>query len=528
MLRRTLAIWATLSTIALSSATSSALAQPQPKTLRVVARSDLKVLDPTFTTAYITRDFGYMVYDTLFALDSRGNPQPQMVEKFNNSSDSKVWTFTLRPGLKFSDGSPVTSADAIASLQRWAGRDNMGRAMVAGGAEWKAADARTFTLTLSEPFGMVITALAKPSSYPAFILPERLAKQPTTAPISEVLGSGPYVFKREDWVPGNKAVFVRNEQYAARSEPPNGLAGSKKSNFERVEWLYLPDANSAVAALQRGEVDLMGALPPDYIAPLRADSNVKVGGGGAGQALLVLNHVQPPFDNIKARQAFQLAVNQERIVAAMGYPADMRKAYCHTFFICGSANDTSAGSQPYTKPDPVKAKALLAESGYKGEKVVLMAATDNAALNGAAMIVAQTLRSIGVNVDVQAMDWATLVARRSKRDAPNAGGWNVFVTDGGEFDVNSPLTSVFLGAACGNSLPGWPCDKQLDELRSAWVKEVDPARRKERLDAFQGRAYEAVAYINGGQFSQAFAVRANIKGVDKLWSGLPTVWALDK
>lgn len=528
MKRRTLAALAAFGALTLGGIGLPAQAQTPPKTLRMVAHADLKILDPTFTTAYISRNFGYMVYDTLFSQDASGRPQPQMVEKFTQSPDGKQWSFTLRPGLKFSDGTPVTSADAIASLLRWTGRDSLGRALAANGADWKAVDARTFTLTLAQPFGMVLDALAKPSGYPAFILPERLAKLPTTAPMTEVLGSGPFVFKRDEWVPGNKAVFVRNAQYVPRTEPVNGLSGSKKSNFERVEWLYLPDANSAVAALQRGEVDLLEQLPPDYIAPLRADSNVKVGSSGAYEAFLVLNHLHAPFDNIKARQAFQMAVNQERFVAAMGYPADMRKSYCHTFFICGSPNDTGAGSQPWAKADVAKAKALLAESGYKGEKVVLLVPTDITYLNALALMAAQTLKSIGVNVDMQSMDWASIGARRAKRDAPAAGGWNVYVTVAGEFDANSPITNAYLSPACGNSLPGWPCDKELDALRAAWLQSSDAATRKQRLDAFQTRAFEAVPYINAGQYSAAFAARSSLKGVDKLWGGMPVVWALDK
>jgi peptide/nickel transport system substrate-binding protein len=275
MKRRTLAASAAFVALALCAACFPALAQtPAPKTLKVVAHADLKILDPTFTTAYISRNFGYMVYDTLFAQDSSGKPQPQMVEKYTASKDGKQWSFTLRPGLKFSDGSAVTSADAVASLQRWAARDSLGRAMTASGAEWKQVDARNFTLTLTEPFGMVLDALAKPSGFPPVVLPERLAKMPATAPLTEVLGSGPFIFKRDEWVPGNKAVFVRNPNYVARSEPPNGLAGSKKSNFDRVEWLYLPDSNSAIAALKRGEVDLVEQLQPDYIAPLRTDTQL--------------------------------------------------------------------------------------------------------------------------------------------------------------------------------------------------------------------------------------------------------------
>jgi peptide/nickel transport system substrate-binding protein len=228
------------------------------------------------------------------------------------------------------------------------------------------------------------------------------------------------------------------------------------------------------------------------------------------------------------RQALLMASNQEKYLAAMGYPLDMRVTYCATYFICGSPNETSAGAEPFRKPDLAKAKQLLAESGYKGEKVVVLVPSDVTYLNAEALMTVQTLRSIGMNVDAQNMDWASIGARRAKRDAPEAGGWNIYVTVAGEFDVNSPITNAYLSPSCGNSLPGWPCDKKLDELRTAWLKETVPARRKELLDAFQARAYEAVPYINLGQYSPAFAARASLKGIDKMWSGMPTVWMLDK
>ncbi|MDB5945414.1 MAG: h16 [Ramlibacter sp.] len=527
MKRRSLAALASAVLIA-AAGFGAAPVLAQTKTLKVVAHADLKILDPSFTTAYISRNFGYMVYDTLFAQDSRGQPKPQMVEKYSASKDGLNWSFTLRPGLKFSDGSPVTSADAVASLQRWGARDSIGRAMGTAGAEWKAVDARNFTLTLKEPFGLVLDGLAKPSGFPPVIMPERLAKMPATSPLPEVLGSGPFMFKRDEWVPGNKAVFVKNPHYVARSEAPDGLSGSKKPKFDRVEWLYLPDANSATAALKKGEVDLIEQVPPDYITPLRTDKNIKVGAAGSWQGFLVMNQLHPPFNNPKARQAVLHAVSQERFTAAMGYPLDMRVTYCATYFICGSPNETSAGAEPFRKPDLAKAKQLLAESGYKGEKIVVLVPSDVTYLNAEALMTVQTLRSIGMNVDAQNMDWASIGARRAKKEAPEAGGWNVYVTVAGEFDVNSPITNAYLSPSCGNSLPGWPCDKKLDELRTAWLRETVPAKRKELLDAFQARAYEAVPYVSLGQYSPAFAARASLKGVDKMWAGMPTVWMLDK
>ncbi|WP_295379825.1 ABC transporter substrate-binding protein [uncultured Pseudacidovorax sp.] len=528
MKRRLLASLAALS-LGAAASLCSLPTLAQTKTLKVVAHADVKILDPTFTTAYITRNFGYMVYDMLFGLDDKGVPKPQMVDKYSTSKDGRLWTFTLRPGLKFSDGSPVTAADAVASMQRWTGRDSIGRAMTAiSSPEWKAVDATTFTLTLKEPFGLVLEGLSKPSGFPPVIMPERLAKLPTTSPISEVLGSGPYVFKRDEWVPGNKAVFVRNPHYVPRTEAASNLAGSKKSAFDRVEWLYLPDANSAISALQKGEVDLIEQVPPDYILPLRADANVKVQASGSWQGWMVMNQLHPPFNNPKVRQAVAKAVNQERFMAAMGYPRDMRLTSCVSFFLCGGTNESFAGAEPFRTPDLAQAKKMLADAGYKGEKVVLLLPSDVTYLNAEGLMAAQTLRSLGMNVDVQTSDWATIGARRAKREAPDAGGWSMYVTVAGGFDADSPITNAYLSAACGNSLPGWPCDQKLDELRMAWLKATDPARRKEALDAFHARAWEALPYVNVGQYSPAIAARKELKGVEKLSGGLPLVWQLDK
>jgi peptide/nickel transport system substrate-binding protein len=506
---------------------AGAPAQAQGKTLRLVPYADLKVLDPFFTTAYITRNFGFMVYDTLFAPDAKGVPQPQMVASYTTSADGKQWRFTLRDGLKFSDGNAVKAADCVASLERWQKRDNIGRAMTAAGGQWAVVDDKTFTLTLRQPFGPVLDGLAKVASYPAFIIPERLAKMPDNTPLNEVVGSGPYTFKRDEWVPGSKLVFLRNPQYVGRSDPPSGLAGNKTSHVDRVEWAILPDSNSAIAALKNNEVDMIEELPPDYIETVRGDHDIHVGMTGNTQAYIIMNFLNPPFDNVKARQALRHAIDQEKFVTAMGYPADMRMNYCATYFICGTPNDTSAGAEPYRKVDMALAKKLLAESGYKGETIAVLLPTDVAYLNSATLVAIQAMQDMGMNLDIQSMDWATETARRANKNPVDKSGWSIYLSSAADYSVNSPINNTYLGAACGNSLPGWPCDKQLDEIRGEWIGATDPAKRKELLDRFQARAYEAIPYIAVGQYSRAHAVRKTITHSELLW-GLPNVWVLDK
>ena len=299
-------------------AATGALAQT--KTLRLVPHADLKTLDPLFNTAYITRNHGYMVFDTLFSQDSRGQVKPQMVDSWTASEDGKSWSFTLRPGLKFNDGTPVKAEDCVASIQRWAKKDTLGQALMAAGAEFAVTGDNSFTLTLKEPFGLVLDALSKPSGMPPFIMPKRLAMTDPNTQVTEMVGSGPFLFKRDEWVPGNKVVYVKNPAYVPRAEPADGLAGGKNVKVDRVEWVYIPDGNTATAALMNGEVDMIEQTTPDFLPVLESNKDITLNTSVATQGMVILNSLHPPFDNPLARQALYHLVNQKEMLSAMRYP----------------------------------------------------------------------------------------------------------------------------------------------------------------------------------------------------------------
>jgi len=509
--------------LAMAAATSAAA---EPRTLRLVPHADLKTLDPLFNTAYITRNHGYMVFDMLFARDSNGEVRPQMVDTWTRSDDGKTWTFKLRPGLKFSDGTPVTAEDCIASIQRWAKKDTLGQAMFAAGASFTADSADSFTLTLQEPFGLVLDALSKPSGLPPFIMPKRLASTDPTTPVTEMVGSGPFLFKRDEWVPGNKVVYVKNPDYVPRDEPADGLAGGKRVKVDRVEWIYIPDGNTSTAALMNGEVDMIEQVPPDYLPVLESNDKIQLSTSVASQGMAVLNALHPPFNDPRARQAMYYLVNQNEMVASMGYPEQYRVKYCPTLYICGSPLATDAGAVPYAKPDVAKARQLLQQAGYKGEKVVMLYPTDHLSASPVTVL-AQHMKEAGINVDLLSMDWASLAARRLKKDPPAQGGWNVFLTWGGYYDASTPVTNPWLSAACGNSLPGWPCDKELDALRVSWIREPDAGKRKEIAAQMQARAYESVPYVMWGEFKPVFAVRG-LQHTELIKGGIPVMWNIEK
>jgi peptide/nickel transport system substrate-binding protein len=496
-------------------------------TLRLVAHSDLKVLDPIWTTAYITRNHGYMIYDVLFARDANGEIKPQMAEKAENSPDKLTWTITLRDGLEWHDGAPVTAEDCVASIKRWAVRDSLGQQMMTFVSEIKPVDAKTFTIVLKEPFGLVLQALGKPSSNVPFMMPKRVAETDPGKQIADYTGSGPFIFKKDEWKPGDKVVYVKNPKYKPRAEPPSMLAGGKVVKVDRVEWLAISDPSTAVNALLSGEIDLIEAPPPDLHPVLKGDKNVALFSYNkhGSQMIMRLNHLHPPFNNLKARQAVQYAIAQEDFLRAQVGNPDIY-AVCNAPLGCDSRFEKTYGTL-LVKPDLEKAKALLKESGYDGTPIVMMHQTDLQSSNQLPPVGKQALERAGFKVDLQAMDWQSVVARRSRKEAPDKGGWNVFFTTTVAVDADNPASNSFTNAGCEKAWFGWPCDPEMEKLRSAYARETDPAKQKELALAVSDRVISQASYVTLGQYRSYGAYRKD--RVDGwLESPAPVFWNITK
>src|SRR5262249_12506741 len=442
------------------------------KVLRVVPHADLKIVDPYTKTATITLMHGQMVYDQLFGWNEKLEPKPQMVEHYEISPDKLVYTFTLRPGLKFHDGQPVTSRDVIASLKRWMGSDVLGQAMTPFVQEMKAENDKTFVLRLKQPFAFVETAFSISAGTAPVIMREQDALTDPFKSITTAIGSGPFKFVDAEWNPGAKTVYVKNPDYVPRSDPPNGNAGAKLAKVDRVEWVVLPDPFTKSSAIQRGEGDIIDQLPNDQIPVLEKSKEIRLDRTShlASIGYVRPNHLYPPFDNPKVRQALALAVSQEEYLsAAFGDERWWRQ--CFSFFVCGSPNETEAGSEPYQKPDLAKARELLKEAGYNGEKVTLINTHEITSIGALGDVTANNLRKLGINVEIADSDWGTLVARRAKKDPPAQGGWNLFHTTSGGASVYSPVTNFTIDAGCGRSnWFGWPCDELSEALRRDYLR----------------------------------------------------------
>ena len=503
---------------------------PPERILRIVPNADLQTLDPINTTAGVVQSHAHMIYDQLFGRDADQRPQPQMVGAHSVSDDALVWRFTLREGLSFHDGAPVTAADVVASLRRWGARDPHGRQIMAITTGLVAEpDGKTVVWTLSRPYGLMLDALSKPSGNMPAIMPAAIAAADPFTAIQSTIGSGPFIFVREEWVPGSRVVYRRNPNYVPRAEPATGTAGGKVAHVDRIEWLNIANAQTAVLALIQGELDYIESPGVDFLPMLarRGMRIIRTNTLGA-PGMIRMNHIHPPFNDVRARQALMLLVNQEEILQAM-FPDPALYQVCHAFFVCGSLQETQAGV-PAGLGTPAareRARQLLRESGYDGTPIVMMDPTDNPFVHAATLVLAQQMQSVGFRTDVQAMDFASMAGRRGNRRPPAEGGWHIGLTFWNGLGASDPVGNVPMQASCERAWPGWPCDAAHQALIDAFPYAATPAERQRLLDALQVSAYQLVPYVPYGQWYLPSAVSPRISGVLAM-PGIIVPWNIRK
>jgi len=511
----------------LALACSASLAQAETMA-KFVMHAPLRVLDPILTSAYVTRNHGYLVYDTLFSMDASGHPQPQMVERWEVSPDKLTYRFTLRPGLKFHDGSPVKAEDVVASIQRWqAGDPTIGNRLAQATAGLTAEAGDVVQLKLKAPYGLVLESLAKESSPVPFIMPKRIAATPATQAIGEVIGSGPYKFVQADFQAGVKATYVKFADYVPRKEKSSAFAGGKVVKIDRLELVNIPDSQTAVNALRNGEIDFLEDVPPDLMPQLKDAKGISLKSYGKNSNMFTLrmNWLQPPFNNVKLRQAALAALYEnDYLDAQIGDPEVYQ--VCGAVLTCVSPYASEEGATQTRKPDLARAKALLKEAGYKGEKVVIMHPTDLPIFANIAPVTAQALRSIGMNVEMQSMDWATLLSRRTKKEPIEQGGWSIFHSNLSSLDLLSPVGNPNLDARANASYPGWTHDDEMEKLRDRYATAQTEEEKRDIAAAIQRRNYEQVIYVPLGGYSKFKGYDA--KFADMVDAPIPLFWTSPK
>ncbi len=359
------------------------------------------------------------------------------------------------------------------------------------------------------------------------MMPKRIASTDPNTQISEFVGSGPFVFKTEEWKPGDKAVYTKFAKYKPRSEPASGLSGGKVVNFDRVEWLAITDTQQQTNALLNGEIDVLEQPTHDLLPLLKKDKNVELFDGKplGNQYSFRFNTIHKPFDNPKIRKALWYAFNQKDFLdATIGNPEYYK--VCKAMFICGTPLASEKGMEGLLESNFEKARQILKEEGYDGTPIVLMHSTDLAVLTNLAPVAKQLMEKAGFKVEMVSMDWQTLVGRRAKRDAPNAGGWHAFLTSWVSADILNPVMGAYFIAIGDKGIFGWPNDPELEKLRDDFFKETDPAKAKAIAEAVQVRVADFPTHIHVGQWFLPLAWRKGISGMPK--APVTVFWGIKK
>ncbi len=482
--------------------------------LRYVPSANLTLLDPIWSTAYVSLCHGYAVFDALYGADAAQQVKPQMAEGHSVSDDGRTWTIRLREGLKFHDGEPVRAVDCVASLKRWAARQPTG--LVIGGFvdEWSASDDRTIKVALKRPLP-TLAVLMGTSVFPPFIMPERLARTDPSRQVTEMVGSGPFRFIDAEYVSGDRVVYEKFAGYQPRSEPPQWTAGGKVAKVDRIEWHVVPDSATASAALQRGEVDWLEHPLVDLMANLKANKDIEIGiidpTGWSG--FLRFNQLQPPFNNVAIRRAVMMAVNQvDYLRVATGDDASSYTV-CKSVFPCGTTYGRPTMGADAMPGDPAAAAAALKAAGYAGEKVVLLNPNDNPPIGDFATITADALTRIGMNVELVTTDWGTVTQRRAKKEPVSQGGWSMFVSTVNGPAIMNPAVNFLIRGQGERGYFGWYEDAAIETLAQQWLQSADDAERLKLADAIQAEAFRTVPEVPLGQFLQRTAYRRNVHGV---------------
>jgi len=503
-----------------ASAAATALAKPvvaqnnRASTLRVIPVTALFSVDTVFNTSLVTTNHGWAVYDTLFGLNRKGELKPQMAEGYTLSDDKRVYTIRLREGLKFHNGEPVRAQDAIQSLKRWAGRETFGQTVGQFVDDWGVQDDRTMKISLSRPVPIFLEAISRGSASVPFILPEHIAKTDPFKQITDATGCGPYKFLANEFVAGSFAAYAKNTDYVPRSEPAEYTSGGKVAHFDRLEWRAIPEPATAAAALLSGEIDWYEQVQPDLIPQLKRSADVTIGSANPGgfNGVLRFNHLHPPFNNVGIRRAVLMAVNQQDYMASITGNDPTAFNACQAMFPCGTPYGQQTGGA-MMGGDIAKAKELLKQAGYKGEKAVIISPADVPTIGPMGDVTYDILKQIGMNVELVSVDWATLTNRRASKESVEKGGWSIFHTWAPSTIISTPVEHFPMRGLGQKGWAGWYEDATIEELTRDWTVATSDAELKAKAAAIQARAFEQVPFVLCGQFQIRTAYRRNLTGM---------------
>jgi len=511
----------------------SALAMPRlahaqaTRTLKFTPYTDLVTLDPVVTGNYAVRNHALMVFDTLYGVDDTYMPHPQMVAGHITDADGRVWTLRLRDGLRFHDGEPVLARDAVASIRRWGQRDVLGAALMAVTDELSTPDDRTIRFRLKAPFPLLPYALGKTQGNVMIVMPERLAASGADKPVSEMVGSGPYRYLAAERLQGAFNAYAKFEGYVPRGDgPAQLLAGPKIANFDRVEWHTLPDAATAAAALEKGEIDWWEQPITDYWPVLRSKPGIvlDVLDRSGIYRYARVNHLNPPFDKAAVRRAALAAVSQTDVVVGIAGDDPSMSRTGIGFFAPDSRMASNVGMEGLKDPpDRDAVRRLLDASGYNGETVAMMSFGTIPALDTHAQVVADAWQRCGFKVDFQPLETAAALQRLGNQGPLAKGGWSASTDSFAGVTANDPALIDTMRTTGSTGTYGWADIPEIVELRARYLTAADLVAQQSICRELQAVCYREVPYIPSGITLQPTAYSRTLTNVRR---GVPLFYGV--
>jgi peptide/nickel transport system substrate-binding protein len=421
-------------------------------------------LDPHVSSSAVELEVIHHLFESLVAMDGNYNTKPVLADKVDISSDAKTFTFTLRKGVKFHNGQELTSADVLASFERY--KKLSPNAQVLTDVEsFTAPDAHTFVVKLSKPNAVFVDILKSPV-YPFAILPASQKDKPGRG--IDIIGTGPFTLG--EWVKDSHLVIKRFDGYLpdTRSAGPDGLAGKRTAYLDSVRYNFVPEANARVAALQAGDADVIADIPADLAKRFdgRADvTTLKI--FPYCMQVFVVNTQQAPTNNPLIRQAIRSVVSVDEITGAMGQISQKS----HSMVYPSSPYYQGDAMKPYyNQGDVAKAKELLKQADYKGEKITLQTNSNYPHFRDAILVLSEQMKEAGMNVSVDVTDWTTNASNMQR----GTGTWNASTTG----YCSNPLLGPQQWRSMFYTFPQVKDDKVLDAAYDQFYTSLDFEKRK--------------------------------------------------
>jgi peptide/nickel transport system substrate-binding protein len=494
-----------LAVILIGIATGIAVAQTPGGVLRAAMTTNAATMDAHLSTTTAVRQVAVYLHESLVTFDENYEVIAQLAQDWDISEDRLTYTFRIRPGLTFHDGSALDAGDVKATVERYIA-ESQGGSRFNDVAAIEVVDPLTVRFTLTSPSPLLVN-LAQPSPLLA-VYPQEIIEKYGDAGIApeDAIGLGPY--RLEEWRPDVYTRLVRFEDYVPdeRYETFTGFGGRREAYFDEVQLIPVPEAASRVAGLQTGEFDFIESVPITAVAQLEDTAGVEVAVLKPKWAVLVeLNQGEPPMDDLRFRQAMVRALDMDQIMRAVTFGnEEFYRLQPSIFFPEQTAWFTEAGGDVYNQQDRAEAQRLLREVGYNSEPIIYLANRDFDWMYKAVLAAAAQWQQAGINVQIEFMDWPSQIQR-----AQSLVGWHINQTG---WSPRFDPTQLFSSLSCASVGSYNYCNEEMDSLLGIVNQGLPQAERRAAWEDIQELVWDDVAVIRFGDFHEAEALKSELEG----------------